>query len=66
MGEDYPMQEAAKCGVATRPTLTIELTRKKERLEAELAKVNEVLAVVKKNPEVQQVFDAVSTIRGIL
>ena len=50
----------------TQPTVTTNLLRKKERLEAELTKVNEVLKIMEECPEAQKVLDAVSSIRGII
>ena len=74
MSGDYGVQTQAlrsmgECEVGPsieRPTVTMELLRKKERLESELGKVNEVLAVMKKHPDAQEVLDAVSSIQGII
>ena len=60
--------DGPKMGVMeiTQPTVTVNLMRKKERLEAELAKVNEVIKIMEECPEAQKVLDAVSSIRGII
>lgn len=42
-----------------RPTLTNRLEGQKEELENKLKQVNEVLTMLEKSPETQQVLDAV-------
>lgn len=42
------------------PTITARLKGQKAELEHRLAKVNDALAAIEKNPDVQKVFDAIS------
>lgn len=48
------------------PTVTMNLIRKRDRLETELKMVNKVLATLEKHPDAQEVLDAVSSISGII
>jgi len=45
------------------PNMTQILTAKKERLELELSEVNEALAALKANPEIERVINLVTKIR---
>jgi hypothetical protein len=55
-----------ECCEAKKMTVTSALVIKRDRLRSELLEVERVLAVVEKHPEIQEVFDAVSSIRGII
>ena len=48
------------------PTITMKLTRKKAKLEAELAKVSEAIEIIKKYPDIQRVLDTISSIGRFL
>ena len=46
-------------------TLASKLSQKKKRLEDELAKVNEAIDIVSRNPDVIKVLDTLSSISGL-
>ena len=68
MGITSPMAQQEKIAAICEdsPSLTTNLMYRKEWLEAELAKINEAISIVTAHPEVQQVLDCVSSIRGLL
>jgi len=58
--------QGEKMAVALDSSLTVKLTRKKERLESELEKINEAIEIVTRNPEIQKVLDTVSSINRLI
>jgi hypothetical protein len=48
------------------PTITMKLTRKKARLEAELTKINEAIEIINKYPDIQRVLDTISSIGRLI
>ena len=46
-------------------TLSSKLNQKKKRLEDELAKVNEAIDIINKNPDVVKVLDTIASISGL-
>jgi hypothetical protein len=48
------------------PTITVKLARKKAKLEAELAKINEAIEIINKYPDIQKVLDTVSSISRLI
>lgn len=54
---------AKEISLMRNPNMTQILTAKKERLELELSEVNEALAALKANPEIERVINLVTKIR---
>jgi hypothetical protein len=52
----YPA-ETQVLGQIPMPTLTQQLAERKKRAEQELADVNKLIAMLEKNPELQEMFD---------
>ena len=65
VGSSMLVQQDQGC-CESKTTVTISLERRRDALRTQLAEVERVLAIVTKHPEVQEVFDAVSSIRGII
>ena len=59
-------EDGPNCGEVQRTTVTSSLIMKRDRLKSQLEQIENVLSIVEKHPEIQEVFDAVSSIRGIL
>lgn len=53
----YP-QTQCEGSIESRPTITARLTGEKKQIEERLAKINEALELMEKNPEIAQVLDA--------
>lgn len=58
-----PISAAKEISLMRNPNMTQILTAKKERLELELSEVNEALAALKANPEIERVINLVTKIR---
>ena len=62
------MYEDAQCEakglISTRITVSEQLTDRKQKLEAELAMVNEAIAALASDPKVEQIFNCVSRVIG--
>lgn len=48
--------------VPQNPTVTVRLKAQKEELESRLEKVNNALNLLEQNPELQNIFDAISRV----
>ena len=59
----YPQQERALGASTRQATLTEQLEHQKQNLETRLLEVATALEALKKNPELQQLFDAVAKVR---
>ena len=64
--DDMVESDGALMKMEENPTITMKLTRKKEKLEAELRKINEALEVIKKYPDIQRVLDTISSIGRLI
>jgi uncharacterized alpha/beta hydrolase family protein len=64
--DDMIESDGALMKMEESPTITMKLTRKKAKLEAELAKINEALEVIKKYPDIQRVLDTISSIGRLI
>lgn len=61
MYENNQVELAGSHAIEARPrSLTERLTDEKSRLEVRLAEIDQVLSGLKKNPETQELFDAIA------
>jgi len=64
--DDMTESDGAMIKMEENPTITMKLTRKKAKLEAELTKINEAIEIIKKYPDIQRVLDTISSIGRLI
>ena len=64
--DDMTESDGAMIKMEESPTITMKLTRKKAKLEAELTKINEAIEIIKKYPDIQRVLDTISSIGRLI
>jgi len=63
IGRNYNGPETAMVGTSRQLTLTEQLESNKRHLEERLAEINAALEALKKNPELQNLFDVIAKVR---